>query len=96
MSEPDEAPVVDPPNPTGRRKLIFFTTADPKTDPQALFRAFHFANVAAGSGLEAEVRLAGDAVSVADTSILPDTDIGRDVRNKIETAAADGPFLVSL
>ena len=79
-----------------RRKLIFFTTADPRVDPGALFRAYHFANVAAGSGLDAEVRLAGDAVTAADPSILPDTDLGRDVRSRIEAAASDGPFLVSL
>ena len=85
-----------PPSNPNRRKLIFFTTADPRNDPGALFRAYHFAGVAARSGLEAEVRLAGDAVTAADTSILPDTDLGRDVRSKIEEAASDGPFLVSL
>lgn len=79
-----------------RRKLIFFTTADPRTDPGALFRAYHFANVAAQSGLEAEVRLAGEAVSVTDISVLPDTEQGRDVRSRVEEAVADGPFLVSL
>lgn len=79
-----------------RRKLIFFTTADPGVDPAALFRAYHFAAVAAGNGLEAEVRLAGDAVTVADPSVLPDTDLGRDVRSRVEAAASDGPFLVSL
>lgn len=84
-------------SPTGnRRKLIFFTTADPAVDTGALFRAYHFAFVAARSGLEAEVRLAGEAVSVADVSVLPDTDQGRDVRSKVEQAASDGPFLVSL
>ncbi len=81
---------------SGRRKLIFFTTANPTTDTGALFRAYHFAAVAARSDLEAEVRLAGDAVAVADVSVLPDTDQGRDVRSKIEQAASDGPFLVSL
>ncbi len=79
-----------------RRKLIFFTTADPSEDTGALFRAYHFANVAARSGLEAEVRLAGGAVVIADVSTLPDTEQGQDVRAKVEAAAADGPFLVSL
>ena len=78
-----------------RRKLIFFTTADPAADPGALFRVYHFANVAGSNGLEAEVRLAGDAVSVIDTERLPDTALGRDVRAKV-AASADGPFLVSL
>lgn len=74
-----------------RRKLIFFTTADPRTDPGAFFRAYHFATVAAGSGLEAEVRLAGHAVDVADPDVLPD-DVARD----LVRSGADGPFLVSL
>lgn len=79
----------------GRRKLIFFTTADPTNDPGALFRAYHFANVAGTSGLEAEVRLAGDAVTVTDIDRLPDDELGQDVRAKV-AEGADGPFLVSL
>lgn len=78
-----------------RRKLIFFTTADPATDPGALFRAYHFATVAGDSGLEAEVRLAGSAVDVVDTSKLPDDERGRDVARRVQEGA-DGPFLVSL
>lgn len=79
---------------TQRRKLIFFTTADPRTSTDPLFRAYHFASVASASGLEAEVRLAGEAVSVVDLDAVPDTDLGRDVRQKI-AAGSDAPFLVS-
>ena len=79
---------------TERRKLIFFTTADPRTGTDALFRAYHFAAVAGSAGLEAEVRLAGEAVSVADLGVVPDTEMGRDVRQKI-VAGSDGPFAVS-
>lgn len=78
-----------------RRKLIFFTTADPSSDPAALFRAYHFANVAGSNGLDAEVRLAGEAVTVIDPGRLPDTDMGDDVRAKV-AAGPDGPFAVSL
>jgi hypothetical protein len=78
-----------------RRKLVFFTSADPAADPGALFRAYHFANVAGRAGLEAEVRLAGDAVRATKLDLLPDSDMGRDVRSKIQ-AGADGPFEVSL
>lgn len=78
-----------------RRKLIFFTTADPSIDPAALFRAYHFANVAGSNGLDAEVRLAGEAVTVIDPGRLPDTDMGDDVRAKV-AAGPDGPFAVSL
>lgn len=77
-----------------RRKLIFFTTADPRTDIGALFRAYHFASVAGSAGLEAEVRLAGEAVSVADLDVIPDTEMGRDVRQKV-AAGSDAPFSVS-
>ena len=74
-----------------RRKLVFFTTADPRVDPGAFFRAYHFATVAAGSGLDAEVRLAGNAVDVADPEVLAD-DVARD----LVRSGADAPFLVSL
>ena len=77
-----------------RRKLIFFTTADPRTDIDAVFRAYHFANVASSAGLEAEVRLAGEAVSVADPDVIPDTEMGRDVRQRV-AAGSDAPFEVS-
>ncbi len=77
-----------------RRKLIFFTTADPRTDTDALFRAYHFATVASSAGLEAEVRLAGEAVSVADLDVIPDTEMGRDVRQRV-AAGSDAPFAVS-
>lgn len=78
-----------------RRKLIFFTTADPASDPGAIFRVYHFARVAADNGLEAEVRLAGDAVAAILPNALPDSELGLDVRAKV-AAAVDGPFLVSL
>ena len=77
-----------------RRKLIFFTTADPRRDVDALFRAYHFATVASSAGLEAEVRLAGEAVSVVDPDVIPDTEMGRDVRQRV-AAGADAPFAVS-
>ena len=77
-----------------RRRLIFFTTADPRTDVGALFRAYHFATVASSAGLEAEVRLAGEAVSVADLDVIPDTEMGRDVRQRV-AAGCDAPFSVS-
>lgn len=77
-----------------RRKLIFFTTADPRIDTDALFRAYHFATVASSTGLEAEVRLAGEAVAVADLDVLPDTELGHDVRQRV-MSGADSHFAVS-
>ncbi len=77
-----------------RRKLIFFTTADPRSDCDALFRAYHFAMTASAAGLEAEVRLAGDAVAVADLEAIPDTELGRDVRQKV-AAGREAAFVVS-
>jgi len=78
-----------------RRKLIFFCSADPREDTGAFFRAYHFANVAAGAGLEAEVRLAGSAVDVTDLSTLPGTAAGDMIREKIRESI-DAPFDVSL
>ena len=79
---------------TQRRKLIFFTTADPRTQIDALFRAYHFASVASSAGLEAEVRLAGEAVAVADLDVIPDTEMGRDVRHRVASGTS-APFAVS-
>lgn len=78
-----------------RRKLVFFTSADPRTDPGAFFRVYHFANVAGTAGLDAEVRLAGAAVDVTDLDVLPEGERGDDIRNRVREGV-DGPFLVSL
>lgn len=77
------------------RKLVFFCSADPRDDTGAFFRAYHFANVAAQSGLDAEVRLAGSAVDVTDLNTLPCTEAGDLIREKIRESI-DGPFDVSL
>jgi len=77
------------------RKLIFFCSADPREDTGAFFRAYHFANVAAKSGLEAEVRLAGTAVDVTNLATLPDNDAGNLIRQKIGESF-DAKFEVSL
>ena len=78
-----------------RKKLIFFCSADPRTDTGAFFRAYHFATVASKAGLESEVRLAGLAVDVTDQSVLPNDEAGDDIRDRIR-ATADGPVMVSL
>ncbi|MPZ64413.1 MAG: hypothetical protein GEU83_02405 [Pseudonocardiaceae bacterium] len=72
-------------------RLIFFASADPATDPKPVWSAYHFANVASQAGLDAEVRLAGDAVRVA----MDETELSEDLRAKIKRGAA-APFLVSL
>ena len=76
-----------------RRRLIFFTTADPRSDPGPAGQAYHFAAVAARAGLDAEVRLAGDAVRLARPDGVADTPAGQALRAR---ALEDAPFLVSL
>lgn len=78
-----------------RRKLIFFTSADPRTDPGVISRVYHFANVAGKAGLDAEVRLAGPAVDAVDLTLPPEGEQGDDLRTRIGEGV-DGPFLVSL
>lgn len=78
---------------TERRRLIFFTAADPRLDPAPAGQAYHFATVAARSGLDAEVRLAGDAVRLARPDGVTDTPAGQALRDR---ALQDTPFLVSL
>ena len=78
-----------------RKKLIFFSAADPRTNPRPSWSAYHFATVAAGAGLEAEVRLAGDAVRLAQPGGIADTEQGDQLRQKVKESI-DAPFLVSL
>lgn len=81
--------------PVSRKHLVFFAAADPRSDPGPAWSAYHFAEVAARAGLEAEVRLAGDAVRVAQPDGVEDSDRGKELRAKVE-AAVGGPILVSL
>ena len=78
-----------------RRKLIFFAGADTRSNPKPAWSAYHFATVASRSGLEAEVRLAGDAVRLAQPDGIPDTEQGDQLREKVKESI-DAPFLVSL
>ena len=78
-----------------RKKLIFFASSDPRENPRPAWSAYHFADVAAGAGLEAEVRLAGDAVRVATVDGIPDSALGDELRAKVKKGI-DAPFLVSL
>ncbi len=78
-----------------RRKLIFFAAADPGANARPTWSAYHFAKVAGDAGLEAEVRLAGDAVRVAQPDAIPETEQGGDLRKRV-AEGVDGPFLVSL
>jgi hypothetical protein len=77
-----------------RRKLVFFASVDPRTNPRPVWSAYHFASVAR-SGLEAEVRLAGDAVWIAQPDGSPPGPDGDDVRDKARQGAT-APYLVSL
>lgn len=49
---------------SARKKLIFFVAVDPSVDAGPLDAGRHFATVADEAGLEAELRLAVDAVRV--------------------------------
>ena len=75
-------------------RLIFFASSDP-ANPKPIWSAYHFAQTAARAGLEAEVRLAGDAVRVAQPGTVADTELGADLRRKV-AASVNEPYLVSL
>jgi sulfur relay (sulfurtransferase) complex TusBCD TusD component (DsrE family) len=72
-----------------RRKLIFFVGANPATDPDRLSTAYRFASAAAGAALEAEVRLAGDAVLVADPAFIATVEGADALRQRIDRAPQD-------
>jgi hypothetical protein len=78
-----------------RRKLIFFASADPVSNPDPAWEAYHFAGVAAEAGLEAEVRLAGDAVKVALPDGVAASARGLELMEKV-LKGRGAPFLVSL
>lgn len=69
---------------TDRAKLIFFTSADCRTDARPVRNALHFAVVAAKAGLDTELRLAGDAVRVVQPDGLADSQDGREARDKLD------------
>jgi hypothetical protein len=80
---------------TDRKKLIFFASADPRQNPGPAWSAYHFANVASNAGLDAEVRLAGDAVRVAHPDEITEEARGGELREKVR-AGVDAPYLISL
>jgi len=78
-----------------RKRLIFFAGADPRTNPRPTAQAYHFATVAARAGLDAEVRLAGDAVRVAQPDGVPAIPEGEALQEKARQGNL-APYLVSL
>ena len=76
-------------------KLIFFVGANPASDAGRLSAAYHFASAAAGADLEAEVRLAGEAVLAADPAFLATVPAAGDLRGRMD-AASDEAFDVSV
>ena len=78
-----------------RKKLIFFASDDPRSNPKPAWSAYHFAEVATRAGLDAEVRLAGDAVRVAHPDGVTTSAQGDDLRERVWSGAR-GNFLVSL
>ena len=58
--------------PSERKTLVFFVGTDPEVDPGPLHTAQHFAAIAAGAGLPAELRLAARSVrNIADVPAQP-------------------------
>lgn len=78
-----------------RKRLIFFAGADPRSNPRPVGQAYHFATVAARAGLETEVRLAGDAVRIAQDDGVAASSEGAALQVKARQAAT-APYLVSL
>jgi hypothetical protein len=76
-----------------RRRLVFFTGRDPHEDTRPTWTAYHFALVAHGAGLEAEVRLAGQAVRALQDDGVPDGTAGDDLREKMRAAVEQSLFV---
>lgn len=76
-----------------RKKLVFFAGLDPAVSTRPAFMAYHFASVAHGSGLEAEVRLAGDAVEILKDEGVPDPQYNKRLLNYMNEAVESGLFV---
>ena len=73
-----------------RKRLIFFVTADPAAEASPVGAAYRFASTAAATGLDAEVRLAGDAVLVADPAYVATVGGSETLRQRVDAAVVDG------
>jgi sulfur relay (sulfurtransferase) complex TusBCD TusD component (DsrE family) len=71
-------------------KLIFFVGANPASDAGRLSAAYRFAAAAVGAALDAEVRLAGDAVLAADPAFVATVAGADDLRRRIDEAPGQG------
>ncbi len=69
-----------------RKKLIFFVAADPAAEASSVVAAYRFANAAVAADLEAEVRLAGDAVLVADPAYVATVAGSETLRERVDDA----------
>ena len=74
-----------------RSNLIFFTSADPLTNPSPVISACHFAATARKAGLVAELRLAGDAVRVLDEALHPAGEPGQRLREALDKVRSSQP-----
>lgn len=75
------------------RKLVFFAGLDPAISTRPAFMAYHFASVAQRSGLEAEVRLAGDAVEILKEGGVPDPGSNKRLLDYMNEAVESGLFV---
>jgi sulfur relay (sulfurtransferase) complex TusBCD TusD component (DsrE family) len=73
-----------------RMKLIFFVGANPAENADRLTAAYRFASAAVGAQLDAEVRLAGDAVLAADPAFVATVVGADDLRQRIDRASGEG------
>jgi hypothetical protein len=78
-----------------RKKLILLASSDPRSDPEPIRRAYLWATTAAREGLEAEVRLVGEAVRAARPDEIREFARREELRAQMQ-AGADHAFLVSL
>ena len=76
-----------------RKKLVFFAGLDPVISTRPAFMAYHFALVAHRAGLEAEVRLAGDAVDILKDGGIPDPGYNKRLLNYMNEAVETGLFV---
>ena len=73
-----------------RKKLIFFVATDPALKSSPVISAYNFSSAAIAASLEAEVRLAGAAVLVADPAYVATVESSEILRDHLDQASSNG------
>ena len=73
-----------------RMRLVFFVSTGPANEASRVSSAYHLASVADAAGLDAEVRLADDAVLSVDPAYVATVRGAGELRRRMDSASRTG------